>query len=122
MFKQLYTSVGAAFQSVPFPFIHIYHPASPPIYRHYTGTTPLLTTSLQISVTHFTSASPAAFNISAATPDGPAALPLFALAIASLTSDNDISLSSTDASSLFITSVLPILSLLQSNSSLISCS
>src|SRR5881296_3239157 len=50
-----------------------------------TGTTPLLTTSLQISVTHFTSASPAAFNISVATPDGPAALPLFALPIASLT-------------------------------------
>src|SRR6059036_3030462 len=35
MFKQLYTSVGAAFQSVPFPFIHIYHPTSP-IHRHYT--------------------------------------------------------------------------------------
>src|SRR2546425_10461645 len=50
-----------------------------------TGTAPLLTTSLQISVTHFTAASPAAFNISAATPDGPAALPLFALDIAELT-------------------------------------
>src|SRR6059036_3730892 len=32
MFKQLYTSVEAAFQSVPFPFIHIHHPASPPIH------------------------------------------------------------------------------------------
>src|SRR5437867_6941684 len=83
MFKQLYTSVGAAFQSVPFPFIHIHHPAS----LQSTGTTPLLTTSLQMSVTHFTPASPAAFNISAATPDGPAALPLFALDIAELTSD-----------------------------------
>src|SRR5437867_9409190 len=67
-------------------------------------------------------ASPAAFNISAATPDGPAALPLFALAIASFTSDTDINLSSTDASSPFITSMLPILSLLQSNSSFSSCS
>src|SRR2546425_6561294 len=37
MFKQLYTSVGAAFQSVPFPFIHIHHAASPPIHRHYTA-------------------------------------------------------------------------------------
>src|SRR3989441_9996154 len=46
-----------------------------------------------------------------------AALPLFALAIASLTSDTDINLSSTDASSLFNTSMLPILSLFQSNSS-----
>src|SRR3989441_6723251 len=45
---------------------------------------------------------PAAFNISAATPDGPAALPLFVLAIASLTSDTDISLSSTDASTLSV--------------------
>src|SRR5881296_4783524 len=72
-----------------------------------TGTTPLLTTSLQISVTHFTAASPAAFNISAATPDGPAALPLFALAIASFTSDTDINLSSTDVSSPFITSMFP---------------
>src|SRR4051812_10289329 len=118
MFKQLYTSVGAAFQSVPFPFTHIHHPASPPIHRHYTAPH----TSLQISVTHFTSASPAAFNISAATPDGPAALPLFALPIASLTSYTDINLSSTDASSLFITSKLPILSLFQSNSSFSSCS
>src|SRR5206468_8855293 len=86
------------------------------------GTTPLLTTSLQISVTHFTPASPAAFNISAATPDGPAVLPLFALPIASLTSYTDINLSSTDASSLFITSKLPALSLFQSNSSFNSCS
>src|SRR6267154_1824143 len=38
-----------------------------------TGISPLLTTSLQISVTHFTPDSPAAFNISATTPDGPAA-------------------------------------------------
>src|SRR5438876_10377749 len=82
MVKQFYTSVRAAFKSVPLPFIHIYHPTSLPS----TGTTPLLTTSLQISITHFTPASPAAFNISAAIPDGPVALPLFALAIASLTS------------------------------------
>src|SRR3989442_8563345 len=86
-----------------------------------TGTTPLLTTSLQISVTHFTSASPAAFNISAATPDGPAALTLFALNIAELTSDTDISISSTDASTLFISPMPPILSLFQSNSSFSSC-
>src|SRR6266516_1861455 len=58
------------------------------------GTTPPFTTSLQISVTHFTPASPAAFNISTATPDGPAALPLFALDIANLTS-TDITPSST---------------------------
>src|SRR3989442_4524598 len=87
-----------------------------------TSTTRLLTTSLQISVTHFTPASLAAFNISAATPDGSAALPLFALAIANLTSDTDINLSSTDASSLFLTSMLPILSLFQSNFSFSSCS
>src|SRR3989442_5497225 len=37
LFKQLYTSVGAAFQSIPFPFIHIHHPASPPIHRHHTA-------------------------------------------------------------------------------------
>src|SRR3989442_3507386 len=49
---------------------------------------------------------PAAFNISAATPDGPAALPLFALSIASPTSDTDIHLSSTDVSSPFTTSML----------------
>src|SRR5213083_242121 len=118
MFKQLYTSVGAAFQSVPFPFIHIHHPASPPIHRHYTAPHYFIA-----DICHpLHPASPAAFNISTATPDGPAALPLFALAIASLTSDTDISLSSTDASSLFITSMLPILSLFQSNSSLNSCS
>src|SRR5881296_906237 len=118
MFKQLYTSVGAAFQSVPFPFIHIYHPVSPPIHRHYTAPHYFI----QISVTHFTPASPAAFNISAATPDGPAALPLFALDIAELTSATDISLSTTDASTLFISPMLPILSLFQSNSSFSSCS
>src|SRR5437867_1519595 len=49
-----------------------------------TGTTPVLTTSLQISVTHFTPGSPAAVSISAATPDGPVALPLFVLNIISL--------------------------------------
>src|SRR6267154_5763733 len=43
------------------------------------GISQLLTTSLQISVTHPTPDSPAAFNMSAATPDGPVALPLFAL-------------------------------------------
>src|SRR3989442_329965 len=49
-----------------------------------TSTTPLLTTSLQISVTHFTSASPTAFNISAAAPDGPSlchSLPWLLLAL-----------------------------------------
>src|SRR2546425_12260993 len=61
MVKQFYTSVRAAFKSVPLPFIHIYHPAS--FFSSFflfqsTGTTPLLTTSLQISVTHFTPASP----------------------------------------------------------------
>src|SRR2546425_12432191 len=118
MFKQLYTSVGAAFQSFPFPL----YTFTIQLLLQSTGTTPLLTTSLQISVTHFTPASPAAFNISAATPDGPAALPLFALAIASLTSDTDISLSSTDASTLSVPPILPILSLFQSNSSFSSCS
>src|SRR3954469_4226316 len=118
MVKQFYTSVGAAFRAFPFPL----YTFTIQLLFQSTGTTPLLTTSLQISVTHFTSASPAAFNISAATPDGPAALPLFALVIASLTSDTDINLSSTDASSLFITSKLPILSLFQSNSSFSSCS
>src|SRR4051812_20724554 len=118
MFKQLYTSVGAAFQSVPFPL----YTFTIQLLLQSAGTQPLLTTSLQISVNHFTPTSPAAFNISAATPDGPAALPLFALPIASLTSYTDINLSSTDASSLFITSKLPILSLFQSNSSFSSCS
>src|SRR6266516_4037939 len=74
------------------------------------GTTPSLTTSLQISVTHFT---PAAFNISTASPDGPAALPLFALDIANLTSATDITLSSTGVTTLFISPLLPILSLFQ---------
>src|SRR5207245_1993295 len=41
MVKQFYTSVRAAFKSVPLPFIHIYHPAS----FHSTGTPPLLTPS-----------------------------------------------------------------------------
>src|SRR6266516_1979376 len=68
------------------------------------GTIPPLTTSLQISVTHLTPASPAAFNISTATPDGPAALPLFAVAIANLTSSTDITLSSTGVTTLFISS------------------
>src|SRR3989442_3768839 len=115
MFKQLYTSVGAAFQSVPFPFIHIHHPASPPIHRHYTAPHYFIA-----DICH--PLHPAAFIISAATPDGPAALPLFALDIAELTSDTDISLSSTDACTLFISSMLPILSLFQSNSSSSSCS
>src|SRR2546425_6723390 len=98
MFKQLYTSVGAAFQSVPFPFIHIHHPASPPIHRHYTAPHYFIA-----DICHpLHPRLPAAFNISAATPDGPAALPLFVLAIASLTSDTDISLSSTDASTLSV--------------------
>src|SRR5438876_9328058 len=118
MVKQFYTSVRAAFKSVPCPL----YTFTIQLLFQSAGTTPLLTTSLQISVTHFTSASPAAFNISAATPDGPAALPLFALPIASLTSYTDINLSSTDASSLFITSKLPVLSLFQSNSSFNSCS
>src|SRR3989442_8678710 len=87
MVKQFYTSVRAAFKSVPFP-LYIF---TIQLLLQSTGTTPLLTTSLQISVTHFTPASSAAFNISAATPDGPAALPLFALDIAELTSDTDIS-------------------------------
>src|SRR6267154_2092050 len=78
------------------------------------GISPLLTTSLQISVTHLTSDSPAAFNMSAATPDGPAALPLFALEIANFTSAADITLSSTDASTSFISLIL---SLFHSNSS-----
>src|SRR5437867_10719816 len=122
MFKQLYTSVGAAFQSVPFPFIHIHHPASPPIHRHYTAPHYFIA-----DICHpLHPRLPAAFNISAATPDGPAALPLFALDIAELTSDTDISLSSTDAyfrhqyfsfSTLFISPMPPILSLFQSNSS-----
>src|SRR3989441_5723025 len=55
-------------------------------------------------------------------PQRPAALPLFALDIAELTSDTDISLSSTDASTLFISPMLPILSLFQSNFSFSSCS
>src|SRR5437867_9409189 len=37
MVKQFYTSVRAAFKSVPLPFIHIHHPASFPIYRYYTA-------------------------------------------------------------------------------------
>src|SRR2546425_1100119 len=37
MVKQFYTSVRAAFKSVPVPFIHIYHPASFSIYRYYTA-------------------------------------------------------------------------------------
>src|SRR2546425_463999 len=37
MVKQFYTSVRAAFKSVPLPFTHIYHPASFPIYRYYTA-------------------------------------------------------------------------------------
>src|SRR6059036_912906 len=115
MVKQFYTSVRAAFKGVPFPL----YTFTIQLLLQSTGTTPLLTTSLQISVTHFT---PAAFNISAATPDGPAALPLFALHIAELTSDTDISLSSTDASTLFISPMPPILSLFQSNSSFSSCS
>src|SRR3989441_5172240 len=113
MVKQFYTSVRAAFKGVSLPLIHIYHPASPSIHRHHTAPHYFIAES----VTHFTSASPAAFNISAATPDGPAALPLYALPIASLISYTDINLSSTGASSLFITSMLPILSLFQSNSS-----
>src|SRR6059036_3766630 len=115
MVKQFYTSVRAAFKGVPFPL----YTFTIQLLLQSTGTTPLLTTSLQISVTHFT---PAAFNISAATPDGPAALLLFALDIAELTSATDISLSSTDASTLFISPMLPILSLFQSNSSFSSCS
>src|SRR6267154_1935999 len=79
-----------------------------------TSISPLLTTSLQISVSHFTPDSPAAFNIYAATPDGPVAFPLFALDIATLTSAADITLSSTDVSSLFISLIL---SLFDSNSS-----
>src|SRR3954470_4131606 len=118
MVKQFYTSVRAAFKGVPLPLIHIYHPASPPIRRHHTAPHYFIA-----DISHpFHSDSPAAFNISAATPDGPAALPLFALPIASLTSYTDINLSSTDVSSLFITSKLPILSLFQSNSSFSSCS
>src|SRR6267154_987925 len=49
---------------------------------------------------------PAAFNMSAATPDSPAALPLFALEIANLTSAADITLSSTDVSTSFISLIL----------------
>src|SRR6267154_3437063 len=79
-----------------------------------TGISPLLTTSLQISVTHLTPDSPAAFNISAATPDGPAAFSHFALDIATLTSAADITLSSTDASTSFTSLIL---SLFHSNSS-----
>src|SRR6059036_591786 len=118
MVKQFYASVRAAFKSVPLPLIHIYHPASFPIYRYYTAPHYFIA-----DICHpFHPRLAAAFNLSAATPDGPAALALFALAIASLTSDTDINLSSTDASSLFITSMLPILSLFQSNSSFSSCS
>src|SRR3989442_13860071 len=115
MFKQLYTSVGAAFKSVPFPFILIHHPASPPIHRHYTA--PHYFIADICHPLHLRR-----LNISAATPDGPAALPLFAVDIAELTSDTDISLSSTDASILFISPMPPILSLFQSNSSFSSCS
>ena len=56
---------------------------------------------------HFTPDSPAAFNISDATPDGPVALPLFALNIANLTSSADVTLLSSDASTLFISKYYP---------------
>src|SRR2546425_397668 len=118
MFKQLYTSVGAAFQSVPFPFIHFPPPPSPQTPRH----SPPPPSFIANSCPPLPPPPPAAFNIPAATPDGPAALPLFTLDIAELTSDTDISLSSTDASTLFISPMPPILSLFQSNSSFSSCS
>src|SRR3989442_9101952 len=121
MVKQFYTSVRAAFKSVPLPLIHIYHPSSPPIRRHHTAPHYFIANICHPFHPRLLRES-AAFNISAATPDGPAALPLFALPIASLTSYTDINLSSTDASSLFITSKLPVLSLFQSNSSFNSCS
>src|SRR5206468_8010220 len=94
-----------------FPYlIHIYHPTSFPIYRYYTTTHNFITDICY----PFHPDSPAAFNISAATPDGPVALPLFALNIANLTSLADITLPSTAASTLFNSSIL---SLFQSNSS-----
>src|SRR3989442_13699639 len=102
MVKQFYTSVRAAFKSVPLPFIHIYHPASFPIYRYY----PAPPYFIAYICPPFPLRPPRCLQHIPRYTDGPAALPVFALAIASLTSDTDINLSSTDASSLFITSML----------------
>src|SRR5437867_13435261 len=100
MIKQFYTSVRAAFKGVPLPLIHIYHPASPPIRRHHTA--PHYFMGDICHPVH--SASPAAFNMSAATPDGRADLPFFAFAISCLTSYIDCKLATIDATSRLSTS------------------
>src|SRR3989442_15901143 len=92
-------------------FIHLSHPTSFPIYRYYTTTHNFITDICY----PFPPRLPCPFNISAATPDGPVALPLFALNIANLTSSADITLPSTAASTLFNSSILSLFQLNFSN-------
>src|SRR6267154_1968835 len=110
MFKQLYSSISTTFKSIPLSFIYIYHPTSFPINRYFTTTHDFIT-----NICHpFHPRFPRRFQHICRYTYGPAALPLFALDIATLTSAADITLSPIDVSSLFIS---PILSLFHSNSS-----